>query len=136
MNKRCTFHPEYELTTKQLISITGVDRRTARRWVTGKQNIHTAYRKLIELEIENRILPAGCEVQVTADKKGIYLEFSKHIFDFHDLGRLRLDLQLVYCDRKKVRELEIKVKQLTISTLNNSKVDKLNSGWKTPIIEN
>lgn len=44
-------------TAKQLISITGVDRRTAARWIRGKQNMHPGYLMLLSLYIEQRVIP-------------------------------------------------------------------------------
>lgn len=47
---------------RDLVSITGVNINTARRWISGKQNIHPAYSILITLYIERRIIPESARL--------------------------------------------------------------------------
>ena len=65
------FDDEYHLTASELMEITGVCQRTARRWILGQQKIHPAYKVLIELHQEGRILPADSGCMVTDDHQGI-----------------------------------------------------------------
>lgn len=114
MRKYRTFHPEFELSAKQLIDITGVSRRTARAWINGSQNIHPAFRHLINLELEGRIIPADAGVEVTANKKGIIIEAGQYVFSFNELKTLWLDLQINFDKGMRLRHYEEKIEQIKL----------------------
>lgn len=64
--KKVKYHPHYDLTSKELADITGASPRTALNWCNGTP-MHDAYRRLLELHIDKRVLPDGSRMAIYGD---------------------------------------------------------------------
>lgn len=89
--KKNTLHLDLSdnFTPNQLTTITGVDIRTARRWLNGKQTMHKAYILLLALYIEERILPTESGLKCPANAGIIQPTDSNDTRDRVEFGAIR-----------------------------------------------
>lgn len=125
-----------DLKPSDLVSMTGCNIKTARRWIKKAHGISPANQKLVELEIAGHVVPESWRRDFKFVRDHVVINEGGNVFSYSDLVGYWLRIQQHQWAKADIRSKDLKIRNLEqlIQKL-KSQVQETASNDSTPVVK-